>query len=177
MAGKGSEYSKRSEGGATVFTVTPASSPKFTFLLILGGGIMLLGLLSMPVGIVFLAMGGFAFWYGWTRDLRPKDHRAVSTFKVTPNAVEKDGRSFGKEEIHRLILRNGVTDQELGVQVMTTNANVAAGMAHRANVARFANLLNVESGGKSHMLAGGMDETTAYGLLHDVSKVLEMKIS
>jgi len=32
--------------------------------------------------------------------------------------------------------------------------------------------LDVEAGGKAYVLAGGMDETTAYGLMRDVSKVL-----
>ena len=26
-------------------------------------------------------MGGFAVWYGWTRDIRPKAHRKPSTFR------------------------------------------------------------------------------------------------
>jgi hypothetical protein len=43
-------------------------------------------------------------------------------------------------------------------------------MAYRARVGRIANALTVESGGKATFLAGGMDETTAYGLLADVGK-------
>jgi hypothetical protein len=50
-------------------------------------------------------------------------------------------------------------------------------MAQRAKIAQVANSLNVETGGKSYLLAGGMDETTAYGLLHDVSKILGLSAS
>jgi hypothetical protein len=97
---------------------------------------------------------------------------------VGPDFIEGGGRRFAKSDIHRLQLRNGITDQELpGVQVYTNNTNVAAGMAQRAKLSRVANSLTVESAGKATMLAGGMDETTAYGLLHDVCKVLDFKIS
>lgn len=180
MKTKNAEYKKRQEGDATVFEVTPAPAPKFTYLLIIGGVVGLLGLASLAggFGVIFLAMAAFCFWYGWFRDIRPKPHRNPATFRVTSTSVGVDGRTFQKEDIHRLILRNGITDQELaGIQITTTNTNAAAGMAFRAQAARVANSLNVESGGKSTMLAGGMDETTAYGLLHDVSKVLDMKIS
>jgi hypothetical protein len=176
MKDRASEYSKRQDGTATVFNVVPASAPKFTYLLIIGGVIGLLGLgtLAGGPGIIFLAMAAFCFWYGWFRDQRPKDHRVPSSFRVTPEQIEGGGGTFKKDDIHRLILRNGITDKELPIQQYTTNTNVAAGMAHRAKISTVANSLNVETGGKSYLLAGGMDETTAYGLLHDVSKVLGM---
>ena len=171
--GKASEYSKRQDGDATVFDVTPASAPKFMYLVIFGAFIGLLGLGMIASGGIFmLAMAGLAIWYGWFRDQRPKDHKTPSTFRVTSDQIEAGGRTFKKDEIHRLILKNGITDKELPVQQWTTNRNEMAGMAHRANVSMVSNSLNVETGGKSMLLAGGMDETTAYGLLTDVSKVL-----
>jgi hypothetical protein len=50
-------------------------------------------------------------------------------------------------------------------------------MEYRARVSRIANGLTLEAGGKSTLLAGGMDDTTAYGLLTDVSKVVGFKTS
>jgi hypothetical protein len=178
-----SEYDKRPDGNATVFTVTPASAPKFGYMLFIGGVVTLIGLGGMAgspgFGIWFLAMGGFALWYGWSRDQRPKSHRVPSTFRVGSDFIESGGgQRFAKADIHRLQLRNGISDQELpGIQSYTTNANAAAGMAQRAKLSLVANSLTVESGGKATMLAGGMDETTAYGLLHDVCKVLDFKIN
>jgi hypothetical protein len=179
MARKGSEYSKHQEGDATVFDVTPAPAPKFTYLLIIGVVVALLGLasLSSGFGIFFLAMAAFAFWYGWFRDMRPKEHKAPSSFRVSPTTVTSGGRTFQKEEIHRFLIRNGITDKELNIERWTSNTNEAAGMAHRALVATVANSVNLETGGKSFVLAGGMDETTAYGLLHDIAKILDMKLS
>jgi hypothetical protein len=174
-----SEYTKRQDGTATAFHVVPASAPKFTYLLLIGGVVSLIGLVSIAsgFGIVFLLMGGFALWYGWTRDQRPKDHRAPMSFRVTPDQIDGSGRTFPKSDIHRLILKNGITDKELNIQQWTSNTNVAAGMAQRAKIAQVANSLNVETGGKSYLLAGGMDETTAYGLLHDVSKILGLNLA
>jgi len=178
MKDRASEYTKREDGATTVFNVTPASAPKFTYLLIIGGVCALLGLgMITSGGIFFLLMAAFAFWYGWFRDQRPKDHKVPNTFRVTSEQIDGAGHTFKKSDIHRLILRNGITDKELPIQQWTTNTNVAAGMAQRAKIGQVANSLNVETGGKSYLLAGGMDETTAYGLLHDVSKVLGLNIA
>ena len=176
MASTGSEYQKRQEGSATIFTITPAKAPKFTAIIVIGAICLLFGFGMMGggtsgAGFVMLLMGGFAAWYGWTRDIRPKEHRKPSTFRVTQAEIEANGITFHKDNIHRLILRNGITDQEL-LQVSTTSAAAMAGMAYKARVGLIANALTVEAGGKSTMLAGGMDETTAYGLLSDVGKVL-----
>ena len=57
------------------------------------------------------------------------------------------------------------------------NTATAIGVAHRAKVSAVANALEVETGGKGYFLAGGMDQTTAFGLLHDVSKVLGFSTS
>lgn len=175
MADKGSEYRKRQEGDATVFDVTPAPTPKFWFLIIFGGVVLLGGLLAMPGGLAFVLMGGFALWYGWTRDLRPKATRRPASFRVKPDQIEADGQVFRKDDIHRILLKNSITDKELPMEVYTTNTNQAAGMAFRAQTSMIANTLNVEMGGKSTVIAGGMDDTTAYGLLTDVSRILGFK--
>lgn len=174
MAAKTAEYRKSESNGVTTFEVTPAAAPKFGCLLIFGAVIVLVGLSMLADGGIFiLAMGAFALWYGWFRDIRPKEHRVPASFRVKSDSIEVGGRSFATADIHRLLLRNAITDQELaGVQVYTDNPNVAAGLEFRAMAARVANALTLESGGKSTFLAGGMDETTAYGLLQDVSRII-----
>ena len=52
----------------------------------------------------------------------------------------------------------------------------AVGMAFRAQVSRTAHGLEVETGGRGYVLAGGMDKTTAFGLLSDVSRVLGLNV-
>jgi hypothetical protein len=169
-----SEYQKRQEGETTVFTVTPASAPKFWYLIVIGGLVFLGGFLGL--GIFGWLMGGGAIAYGLLRDQRPKDHRAASTFSVTPTAIIAGGRTFGKDEFHRLLIANPWFDKA-GLDVYTANANVAAGMAHGMKLGELCYGLTVEAGGKSTLLAGGMDRTTAFGLLTDVSKVIGLKVS
>lgn len=170
---RASEYSKSQSGDATVFTVTPASAPKFWYLIIIGGLIFLAGFLGF--GIFGWLMGGGAVAYGLLRDQRPKDHRAGSTFSVSPKAITVNGRSFDKDEFHRLLIANPWFDKA-GLDVYTSNANVAAGMAHGMKIGEVCYGLTVESGGKSTLIAGGMDRTTAFGLLSDVSRVLGLKV-
>jgi hypothetical protein len=50
-----------------------AAGPKFGCLLIFGAVIVLVGLGMLSDGGIFMiAMGAFALWYGWFRDLRPR---------------------------------------------------------------------------------------------------------
>jgi hypothetical protein len=167
------EYKKSASGETTLFSVTPASAPKFWYLIVIGGLIFLGGFLGL--GIFGIVMGGGAIAYGLLRDQRPKDHKAPMSFSVTPSTVVTGGRTFNKDEIHRLKIANPWFDRA-GLDVYTTNANEAAGMAHGMKVGELCYGLTVESGGKAHLLAGGMDRTTAFGLLSDASKVLGYKV-
>lgn len=178
---KSAEYKKQQEGNVTVFQVTPADVPKFGTAIGIGVVSLLLGFGFMDEsgggGTFFFVMGAVAIWYGWTRDARPAPHHKESTFRVSPESIEVDGKTFKVADVHRVILRNGITDQELNVQVTMTDVPAAAmaGMAHRARIGALANALTIESGGKATFLAGGMDETTAYGLQHDVCAIIGFK--
>jgi hypothetical protein len=177
---KSAEYSKRQDGSTTVFDVTPAAPPRFGAAIGAGAVGVLLGLGMIAAGGIFLvALGAFAIWYGMKRDIRPKGYKEPATFRVTSNTIEAGGRTFKTEDIHRLLIRNGITDQEIpldGVR-MEVSAAAGAGMAYRARVSMIAYGLTLESGGKSTLLAGGMDNTTAYGLLTDVGKVVGFNTS
>jgi hypothetical protein len=175
----GSEYTKRQDGDAFVFEVTPAQSPKFIMIAVGGVVLGLIGLVMGPVGwIIFLPIGAWAIWFGYYKDIRPAAHRLPSNFRVSQNAVESSGRTFAKNDIHRLIIKNGVNNEVLGNPsvVIPVNTSTAMGVAHRGKVAAVANALELETGGRSYFLAGGMDSTTAFGLLHDVSKVMGLAI-
>ncbi|HYM31432.1 MAG TPA: hypothetical protein VEU47_09050 [Candidatus Cybelea sp.] len=169
-----SEYQKRQDGNATVFEVTPGTAPKFTIMAIGGAVLALLGLFMLPFGIIFIAGGAFAIWFSWFREMRPKGHAERNTFRVTPEAIDGGGRTFKKDEIHRLIIKNALNNEIVTAPnvMIPINAPTAMGVAFRAQVATVANGLEVETGGKAYLLAGGMDQTTAFGLMHDVSKVI-----
>jgi hypothetical protein len=177
-----SEYQKRQEGSAVVFNVVPAPQKRFMFIVIMGGLMAFLGLSffssSHLMGLICIAGGGVAAWWGWTKDIRPLEYRSPSSFKVTGEQIQSNGKTFNKSDIHRLIIKNGLTDEEVGVPnlLIETPRAQAMGMAHRAEVSRTAHGLAVEAGGRGHVLAGGMDKTTAFGLLTDVSRVLGLSV-
>lgn len=174
-----SAYIKHQEGDALVFEVTPAAPPKFLWMTIGGGVLALLGLVMGPLGwILFLPVGAFGIWFGYFKDIRPPAHRVPSRFRVRPNAIESNGQTFAKDDIHRLIIKNGLSNEVVGNQnvVIPVNTSTAMGVAHRAKVSVVANALELETGGRGYILAGGMDPTTAFGLLHDVSKAMGLAI-
>jgi hypothetical protein len=178
MQMSGSEYRKRQDGGTTVFEVIPAPQKKFMYVVLGGGLLVLMGLSFFSsahlLSLLGIAGGGVAIWWGWTHDLRPVSHRSVSTFSVTADAIQSNGQTFGKNDIHRLIVKNGLTDEEVGIPgvLIEVPRAQAMGAAFRAEVSRSAHGLEVESGGRGYVLAGGMDKTTAFGLLTDVSRAL-----
>jgi hypothetical protein len=177
-----SEYRKWQEGDATVFAVTRAAAPKNTYVCTAGVIIFLIGwICPAPVGFIVECVGAAFFVFGLLIDHRPRAHKRNATFRVTSQTIQTRKRVFKKADIHRLITKNGLRDKLSGASYVTGSTNLggqlaeasqAAGWAHMERQARVAWSLDLESGGKAHVLAGGMDETTAYGLLQDVSKII-----
>ena len=174
---KNSEYQKRQDGNKTIFDVTPASCPKHKAVIYMSLPIILIMLVVFfPVAILVAV----AVWYfGFRRDWRPVAHRAPSTFSVSSSEIESNGRTFKKEDIHRLIIKNGMTQNELAGAVIASGrpgmGAYAIGQDYRAKISAVTNALDLESGGNAHTLAGGMSETTAFGLMTDVSKTLGLQ--
>src|SRR5437870_7530767 len=137
MTVTGSEYKKQQDATGYVFSVTPAKAPKFLLMTIGCAVLALLGLVLGPLGwLFFLPVGIFGIWIGYFRDGRPPAHRDLSSFRVSPTAIEANGRTFPKEDIHRLIIKNGVTNDVVGAPnvVIPVNTSTAVGIAHRAIV-------------------------------------------
>ena len=167
-----SEYQKRQGGNGTVFEVTPATAPKRIRVAAFGVISFLVGLGMIGTSnigmFIFLGIGGLAIFVGLFKrvDLRPKAHKSKATFRVTPSTIETNGRTFNKEDISRLIIKNstGLRDQYGhwvgGSELYATKLN------------KVANSLDLETGGKAYTLAGGMDATTAYGLMADVGDII-----
>ncbi len=129
---------------------------------------------------IFILVGALLMYLGWSHDPRPRTHKSKATFRVSQTAIETNGRTFDKNNIHRLIIKNHiskqiqdrpfVTDAHLTSSLVA--AGVAAGAEHQQKLSLVANSLELETGGKAYILAGGMDEPTAFGLLMDVRKII-----
>ena len=139
----------------------------------LSGDVWALGFIAIPFGYLIVWVTG--------RDPRPKEHQQATTFRIKDGVLEASGRSFKRDDIHRLSITNG-RNSGLNSDVIIVHgggmgAALAADNQRRVQaineaIAKVCYGLEVETGGKRFFIAGGMDETTVNGLAHDVAKRL-----
>lgn len=151
--------------------------------------------LLLAGGIAYAVFVGLRKWH------RSKDKKMRcpgGDFIASPSGIESSGQVIAAGSIHRLVLRNGFSDVVIpmsggGIVAGGTGAmgvGMAAGAAVGTAVANLVAInaqsqlkkniaigykLDVEHGGNATTLAGGMTETTAYGLMQDVGKVLGLQ--
>ena len=141
---------------------------------------------------VFIIAGKLVVW-------SDKKYRGQGgNFKASPRGIIfNNEESVSVERIHRLILRNTFSDVVIPYAVggmvgggsgiagatMATGAAIgnalAGGLAQAAIADKNRNMaigyrLDVEYAGNAKTLASGMTETTAYGLMQDVGRVLRL---
>lgn len=190
-----SSYEQEQLGeGRVRFTVRPAKVPNAS-----GGPTVLAAIFVLIVlGTMSRAEGGFGLiirlaisffgarfihrsvnaWFTRSADQR---RSPGGTFVVSPAAIEGVGGSIARDQLHRLIVRNGVPDvEETVIHTGGMQGAMAVGAANdraanRAKAGRVSYMLCAESGGRSVTLGGGMTEVTAHGLLTDVSRILRLE--
>lgn len=195
-----SRYEKSSDqGSGTIFRTYPAiPSGNVGFALFFA--LMGLALASSGVGgkhgtsygIVFfwlLVGGGLAFW-SYKLDKRPKVHRKEYEFSVSKTAMTVDSVEIPLTAIDRLVMRNGMTNVVqaspgvliggtglTGLAVVSSAAAMHTAAAAGAKIhQRHADIcyeVTVESEGKARLLAAGLDETTAHGLMADIERAAQ----
>ncbi len=195
-----SSYRQESlDNGRVRFTVDPASPPTskgaaniiavIFALFVIGttsrGTPSFLVLFRFVVAIVgawFLRKGVNKWFAGRVDKIRSPG----GTFVVSPAGVEvPGGPTVTREQLHRLIVRNGVPDIQGGAVAVNTGTMFTAmqsGAANdravnRARALAVSYMLCAESGGRSTTLAGGMTEVTAHGLMTDVSRILGLAVA
>lgn len=189
-----SSYRQEPLGGDRIrFIVTPAAAPRSKGAANIIAVILALVVIGTtpahtnPVLVALrLAIGVVGAWYvrkwvnRWFAGKVDKLRSPGGTFVVSPGAIEAAGATITREQLHRLIVRNGVPDIQGGAVAVDTGTmftSMAAGAANdravnRARAIMVSYMLCAESGGRSYTLAGGMNEVTANGLMVDVSRVL-----
>ena len=138
-------------------------------------------------------------WFGNFMASRDKKTRGTGgSFVASPAGIELVGsETIAPDRIHRLVLRNAFSNvavpHVVGGVIAGGTGMVGAGAAVGAAVGNASGALlveaaqkdlqrntaigyklDVEFGGSAKTLASGMTETTAYGLMQDVGKVLGM---
>jgi hypothetical protein len=165
----------------TCFVVQPASAP---FPLALGF-FCVIGLLWMVRAenfvfpALFLGLFLVALLIRWKGPGAARNRKKTS-FEVTPAGITISGGEIHRDGIHRLILRNHISgaeqDQTSSSPVLVGGMTAVAGAVGRnygKKLARVSWRLDVDARGQAYTLAGGLDETTAYGLMSDVERSLK----
>jgi len=117
--------------------------------------------------------------------------RYPCSFDVTSIGVEAGATRVARGDVHRFVLKNwkAKTHRDISMTVVVgapgldtafrsgnaaiANAAAGAGAEYERRLAETCWQLDIEAGGQAFMLACGMDETTANGLMHDVSRALD----
>ncbi|GAB3996967.1 hypothetical protein GCM10028807_40910 [Spirosoma daeguense] len=152
MATTQAQYTKTQQGNGYVFYVTPASVPKSIFLLFVVGipsFVLITLVFSMTNSIIYKLIVLALVWYvfKWAlSDRRPKNHHNPSTFMVTSDYVDVNGKRFAKSDIHAILTQNIYNDNAPNMAYMTSNQQMGAGV--REESARVSYALNLESGGR-----------------------------
>jgi hypothetical protein len=154
------------------------------------------------IGIIYAA-AGFGFYKGfvlgkkWLFKMDGKERGTGGEFFISESGVEVvSGNSIPRDRIHRVTLRNKISKAEIPYapgMVIGGSGMLGAGMAAGSVVgnamsaalvtavnaqnqkkAAVSYCVNIEHAGVVTELAGGMTETTAYGLMTDVGRALGM---
>lgn len=177
--GKTARYVKQDEGAWLRLDVTPASQPVLWFpavlSVVLGAGVVSSG--GTPylwvMGVLFALAAGLVLL---------KDHRGGNaalprSFRVGPDGIETAGTVLRRGDIHALHVRNKfagnieiVYDANQGIPTGTV-----MGLAGRRALAEVAYRVEVEAGGKAHVLAAGLDEVTARALATEAGNALKLR--
>lgn len=170
-------YTRHEEGEAVRFEVLPATAPTnlpmAAFATAFGAGIVGSGVAYLWVmGLLFAGGAALLLLY----DPRGQQAGLPRVLRAGPAGMVVDGRTIRPQDIDQLRIRNDLA----GDVVLVYDAahgiptGQAIGLAHRRRLATVAYRIELESGGKAHVLAAGLDDTTARGLANALGRALGM---
>ena len=175
--GKGASYVGEDDGAWRRLKVTPATPPVLWFpavlSVVMGAGVASSG--GIPylwvLGLIFALLAGLVL----LMEHRGGNPAAARSFRVSPDGIETGDAVLRRGDIHKLNIRNKfagnievVYDARQGMPTGT-----AMGLAGRRALAEVAYRVEVEAGGKAYVLAAGLDEATARGLVAEVGNALK----
>lgn len=125
------------EGDATVFTVTPGGARRpWSMIMVgatfIGAGYLFRQLLGEALfwmcivlgGLIILTVGG---------DMRPKSHRRKSVIRVSSGGFDVNGRSFSRDSVKRLFVRNPLKSNQPSRTIIFTGTSAGDIGAQIAN--------------------------------------------
>lgn len=175
-------YTKSEQGQSTTFVTQPEAVPVPWGVAALGVlPVVILLLISLTAAFAFAAIFAALVWARMKVGPAARKLRLPSTFSVSPEGVNIEGRLIRRKDIHRAIIRNHVLSGDnssdvitlhQGIGAMHAAASGAAKAKFKGQLADISYRVDVEAGGVPHTLAGGLNESTAFAVLSDVSNIL-----
>jgi hypothetical protein len=159
-------------------------------------GFKIAGFLAVAVGCVlgpFLWYKSYKWLTGWYFRTQAKTRHAYDVELLVNSSGIKNlatNHFINRDDIHRLVLKNGfdgsvdipmtnmvVAGNALTVGTMAaghaiTNGFAAVANAQKRAAAAVSYQVAVEAGGVSHLLAGGMNDVCAHGLMTEIDRAL-----
>src|SRR6202046_4845220 len=175
-------YDSQQVGDATEISTTPETVPQPWLLIAIPGGLLVLIALSMSFiyGVIAAAFCCGAMFLP-THPKQATLSRTPAKFRVSKTGIEVGPAVIPKDTIHRIIVRNPVLKAAGDVIIVpdphpnSGQQNVVAGV--NCDVRRLGPLsyrVDVEARGVPTTLAGGLTEPTAFAIMADVNKVLQL---
>jgi hypothetical protein len=175
-------YDAQQVGDATEISTTPEPVPAPWLLIAIPGGLLILIALSMSFVYGMIAAG---FCYGamylLMHSKQATQYRAPSRFRVSKTGIDVAGNNIPKDAIHRVIVRNHVLKAAGDVIVVADphpnsgQQNVVAGMNWAVQKpGPISYRVDAEARGVPTTLAGGLTEPTAFAIMADVNKTLQI---
>ena len=177
--------------GAREFHVAPASAPLPALNIAFMVPIAIFGLAVLfegyIVALIILLIPGLFGWWVWSKNSKL---RTPMQFTAGPAGITVNGGTIPADRLHRLILRNHVTEQEIMPEIVPqstaiigtpgavlhasigrglVNMGASAGRDWHQKRAKVSWRVDAEAGGRATTLGCGLDETTAYGLLQEAN--------
>jgi len=178
----------REEGDATIFTVTPGGARRPTSMITIGATFIGAGLLfreSLGAVLFWLCIGlGGLIIVTTGGDLRPKSQRRKSVIRVSVAGFDVNGKTFARNAVKRLIVRNPLQSNQpartvvfTGPDAASVNAQLAA---HEGFQREWADLVDgtyeivLDADHKDTVIAGNLSAQSVDRLLRSLCDVSGM---
>jgi hypothetical protein len=175
-------YDAQQVGDATEISTTPEKVPTPWLLIAIPGGLLILIALaeSFVWGVI---AGGFCYgaMYLLMHSKQATQYRAPAKFRVSKTGIDVAGNNIPKDAIHRVIVRNHVLKAAGDVIIVADShpnsgqQNTVAGMNWAIQkLGPISYRVDAEARGVPTTLAGGLTEPTAFAIMADVNKALQI---
>lgn len=175
-------YNLQQMGDSTEISTVPETVPQPWLLIAIPGALLVLIGLSISI-IVGLLAAGFCYgaMYLLTHSKQATQYRAPAKFTVTHSGIQVNGTAIPRDAIHRVIVRNHVLKAAGDVIIVADphpnsgQQNTVAGMNWAVQkLGPISYRVDAEARGVPTTLAGGLTEPTAFAIMADVNRTLQL---